>query len=103
MMQSPKTPKKEKPAVTIANQANEIKNLCERIDHLSRSLNDSRQERDKLAKETEIAKYNCDIERQYRKGDVSRLEESQARLARAEVLLEGYRMAITDIVGGKNE
>jgi chromosome segregation ATPase len=99
MMQRAPTPKNEKPAVTIANLERENDNLADRIDELSkrnidldRAVNEWRDEAKRADHELDRRQVNLDISR-------SSLEAAQAKIAKLESVLCGYRQAIADVHG----
>ena len=102
-MQRAHTPKNEKPAVTIANLERENDNLAARIDELSKrsiGLELDRNEWRKLADERKrlsdfVDRNNVSLQEQ--------CDEAQAKIAKLESVLCGYRQAIADVHGHKTE
>ena len=97
MLEVPTIPKKEKAAITIANQEMQIENLLQRIEDLSRGRDEAVRQRLKFEEQVKSADWNLTMEKQFRKADLDRLDEAQALIARLESQIEGYRMAIKDI------
>jgi len=102
-MQRPATPKNEKPSVTIANLVRENDNLAARIDELSkmnmesgRAMNEWRDEAKRADRELDRRQALIDALRY-------ELEAAQAKIAKLESVLCGYRQAIADVHGHQHE
>ena len=98
-MQRSPTPKSEKPAVTIANLERENDSLAKRIEELSKrsldfqtQMNEWRVEAKKTSQELLLRQGDLDVGRYH-------LEAAQAKIAKLESVLCGYRQAIMDTSG----
>lgn len=89
-MNRPSIPKGEKPSVTIANLERENDNLVLRITELSKRLDRTNQDYSEL--EARCLSLSDDIG--FYQGGV---EEVQAKVAKLESILCGYRQAIADV------
>ena len=104
----PRTPRGESAKVTIANQANQIKNLMARIQTLDGLYVEAIRMRDawqsktyELEKELVVVRNELSRERNYRSADVKRLEEVEAKADRISHSFEGYRMCVRDMEEAK--
>ncbi len=93
----PRKPRGEAPSVTIGNLEWQVQTLTKRAEDLVTTRDDAFREMSRLGQEVGTLRNDVARETAFRKADVSRLEECQARLASTEQRFEGYRQAIEDI------
>lgn len=99
----PRVPRGESAKVTIANQANQIKNLIGRVQQLEGLYGEALKMRDGwqsktygLEKELATARHDLAREHQFRSSDLARYADAQAEILKLQAKLEGYRLHTKD-------
>ena len=106
MLQVPPIPKKEKAAVTIANQSRQIDNLLEQLTRVTMKYEDQGRKLIEIRSSLVDSEKMLNAERRQvgeeqiaRQAHLDHINGQDAKIARLESQIEGYRMAIKDICG----
>lgn len=91
-------PRKEASAVTIGNLERELHNREIRINDLIGARDDANRQCIRLLEESADLRHQLALKEVCTKADRCALEEAQVRLARTETHIEGYRMALADLM-----
>ena len=98
-MLRPPTPKNERPSVTIANLERGNDNLAARIDELSKRHLAIEIDRNEWRKKAQEQEREANFARLGSRTALESLEQAQAKIAKLESVLCGYRQAIMDVNG----